>query len=79
MPDKTEVRRMWMSCLAAQIIGQNTIVNDDGRLTGYIICISAFSHNLKRPYKCDIKIKVITFVKCGELARQPFSVNNVHR
>lgn len=49
MPDKTEAAR-WVDELspAAQIIGAvNTIVNDDGKLTGYITDGEGFVNNLK--------------------------------
>lgn len=48
MPDKTEAAKYVDELSpAAQIIGAvNTIVNDDGRLTGYITDGEGFVHNL---------------------------------
>ena len=66
MPCKTEVVR-YMDELspAAQIIGAvNTIVNDNGRLTGHITDGEGFVHNLK-DHGIDIKGKKITvFTGC---------------
>ena len=49
MPDKTEAAKYVDELSpAAQIIGVvNTIVNDDGKLTGYITDGEGFVHNLK--------------------------------
>ena len=61
MPDKTEAAK-YMDALspAAQIIGAiNTIVNEDGRLTGHITDGEGFVNNLK-DHGIDIKGKKIT-------------------
>ena len=62
MPDKVEAAK-YMDELspAAQIIGAiNTIVNDNGKLTGYITDGEGFVHNLK-DHGIDIKGKKIGF------------------
>ena len=69
MPCKTEVVR-YMDELspAAQIIGAvNTIVNDNGRLTGHITDGEGFVHNLK-DHGIDIKGKKITVAGGGGAA-----------
>lgn len=61
MPDKVEAAK-YMDELspAAQIIGAiNTIVNDNGKLTGHITDGEGFVHNLK-DHGIDIKGKKIT-------------------
>ena len=69
MPDKTEAAK----CVdelspAAQIIGAvNTIVNDDGKLTGYITDGEGFVNNLK-DHGIDIKGKKITVAGGGGAA-----------
>ena len=70
MPCKTEVVR-YMDELspAAQIIGAvNTIVNDNGRLTGHITDGEGFVHNLK-DHGIDIKGKKITVAGGGGVLR----------
>ena len=61
MPDKTEAAKYVDELSpAARIIGAvNTIVNDDGKLTGYITDGEGFVHNLK-DHGVDIKGKKIT-------------------
>ena len=61
MPDKTEAaKHVDELSPAAQIIGAvNTIVNDDGKLTGYITDGEGFVHNLK-DHGIDIKGREIT-------------------
>ena len=69
MPCKTEVVK-YMDELspAAQIIGAvNTIVNDNGRLTGHITDGEGFVHNLK-DHGIDIKGKKITVAGGGGAA-----------
>ena len=69
MPDKTEAAK-YVDKLspAAQIIGAvNTIVNDDGKLTGYITDGEGFVHNLK-DHGIDIKGKKITVAGGGGAA-----------
>ena len=69
MPCKTEVVR-YMDELspAAQIIGAvNTIVNDNGRLTGHIADGEGFVHNLK-DHGIDIKGKKIVVAGGGGAA-----------
>lgn len=69
MPDKTEAAK-YMDGLspAAQIIGAvNTIVNDNGRLTGYITDGEGFVNNL-RDHGVDIKGKKITVAGGGGAA-----------
>ena len=69
MPDKTEAAKYVDELSpAAQIIGAvNTIVNDDGRLTGYITDGEGFVHNLK-DHGVDIKGKKITVAGGGGAA-----------
>ncbi len=69
MPDKTEAAK-YMDALspAAQIIGAiNTIVNEDGRLTGHITDGEGFVNNLK-DHGIDIKGKKITVAGGGGAA-----------
>ena len=69
MPDKVEAAK-YMDELspAAQIIGAiNTIVNDNGKLTGYITDGEGFVHNLK-DHGIDIKGKKITVAGGGGAA-----------
>ncbi len=69
MPCKTEALK-YMDELspAARIIGAvNTIVNDDGKLTGYITDGEGFVHNLK-DHGIDIKGKKITVAGGGGAA-----------
>jgi len=69
MPDKTEAAK-YMDELspAAQIIGAvNTIVNDNGRLTGHITDGEGFVNNLK-DHGIDIKGKKITVAGGGGAA-----------
>jgi shikimate dehydrogenase len=69
MPDKTEAAK-YMDELspAAQIIGAvNTIVNEDGRLTGHITDGEGFVNNLK-DHGIDIKGKKITVAGGGGAA-----------
>lgn len=69
MPDKTEAAK-YMDELspAAQIIGAvNTIVNDDGKLTGHITDGEGFVANLK-DHGIDIKDKKITVAGGGGAA-----------
>lgn len=69
MPDKTEAAK-YMDALspAAQIIGAiNTIVNEDGRLTGHITDGEGFVNNLK-DHGIDIKEKKITVAGGGGAA-----------
>lgn len=69
MPDKTEAAK-YMDSLspAAQIIGAiNTIVNEDGRLTGHITDGEGFVNNLK-DHGIDIKGKKITVAGGGGAA-----------
>lgn len=69
MPDKTEAAK-YMDELspAAQIIGAvNTIVNDDGKLTGYITDGEGFVNNLK-DHGIDIKGKKISVAGGGGAA-----------
>lgn len=69
MPDKTEVVK-YMDALspAARMIGAvNTIVNDGGRLTGYITDGEGFVHNL-RDHGVDIAGKKITVAGGGGAA-----------
>ena len=69
MPDKTEAAK-YMDALspAAQIIGAiNTIVNEDGRLTGYITDGEGFVNNLK-DHGINIKGKKITVAGGGGAA-----------
>lgn len=69
MPDKVEAAK-YMDELspAAQIIGAvNTIVNDDGKLTGYITDGEGFVNNL-RDHGIDIKGKKITVAGGGGAA-----------
>lgn len=75
MPDKTEAAKYVDELSpAAQIIGAvNTIVNDDGRLTGYITDGEGFVHNLK-DHGVDIKGKRSRSQAVAEL-RQPFRYN----
>lgn len=75
MPDKTEAAKYVDELSpAAQIIGAvNTIVNDDGRLTGYITDGEGFVHNLK-DHGVDIKEKRSRSQAVAEL-RQPFRYN----
>lgn len=66
MPDKVEAAK-YMDELspAAQIIGAvNTIVNDDGKLTGYITDGEGFVNNLK-DHGIDIRGKKITVAGGG--------------
>ena len=66
MPDKVEAAK-YMDELspAAQIIGAiNTIVNDNGKLTGHITDGEGFVHNLK-DHGIDIKGKKITVAGGG--------------
>ena len=69
MPDKTEAAKYVDELSpAAQIIGAvNTIVNDDGKLTGYITDGEGFVHNLK-DHGVDIKGKKITVAGGGGAA-----------
>ena len=69
MPDKTEAaKHVDELSPAAQIIGAvNTIVNDDGKLTGYITDGEGFVHNLK-DHGIDIKGKKITVAGGGGAA-----------
>ena len=69
MPDKTEaVKYMDVLSPAAKIIGAvNTIVNDDGRLTGYITDGEGFVANLK-DHGIDVKGKKITVAGGGGAA-----------
>lgn len=69
MPDKVEAAK-YMDELspAAQIIGAvNTIVNDDGRLTGYITDGEGFVNNLK-DHGIDVRGKKITVAGGGGAA-----------
>lgn len=69
MPDKTEAAK-YMDELspAARIIGAvNTIVNDDGKLTGYITDGEGFVNNLK-DHGIDVKGKKITVAGGGGAA-----------
>jgi shikimate dehydrogenase len=69
MPDKTEAAK-YMDELspAAQIIGAiNTIVNEDGRLTGHITDGEGFVNNLK-DHGIDVKGKKITVAGGGGAA-----------
>ena len=69
MPDKVEAAK-YMDELspAAQIIGAvNTIVNDDGKLTGYITDGEGFVNNLK-DHGIDIRGKKITVAGGGGAA-----------
>ena len=69
MPDKTEAAK-YMDELspAAQIIGAvNTIVNDDGKLTGYITDGEGFVNNLK-DHGIDVRDKKITVAGGGGAA-----------
>ena len=69
MPDKVEAAK-YMDELspAAQIIGAvNTIVNDDGKLTGYITDGEGFVNNLK-DHGIDIRGKKITVADGGGAA-----------
>ena len=69
MPDKVEAAK-YMDELspAAQIIGAiNTIVNDNGKLTGHITDGEGFVHNLK-DHGIDIKGKKITVAGGGGAA-----------
>ena len=69
MPDKVEAAK-YMDELspAAQIIGAvNTIVNDDGKLTGYITDGEGFGNNLK-DHGIDIRGKKITVAGGGGAA-----------
>ena len=90
MPCKTEVVK-YMDELspAAQIIGAvNTIVNDNGRLTGHITDGEGFVHNLKN-HGIDIKGKKITVaggggaataiqVQCALDGAREISIFNIH-
>ena len=70
MPDKVEAAK-YMDELspAAQIIGAiNTIVNDNGKLTGHITDGEGFVHNLK-DHGIDIKGKKITVAGGGGAAQ----------
>ena len=69
MPDKTEAaKHMDALSPAAQIIGAiNTIVNEDGRLTGHITDGEGFVNNLK-DHGIDIKGKKITVAGGGGAA-----------
>ena len=69
MPDKVEAAKyMDELSLAAQIIGAiNTIVNDNGKLTGHITDGEGFVHNLK-DHGIDIKGKKITVAGGGGAA-----------
>ena len=69
MPDKTEAaKHVDQLSPAAKIIGAvNTIVNDDGKLTGYITDGEGFVHNLK-DHGIDIKGKKITVAGGGGAA-----------
>ena len=79
MPDKTEAAKYVDELSpAAQIIGAvNTIVNDDGKLTGYITDGEGFVHNLK-DHGVDIKGKKITVAGGGGAARSRFSILRMH-
>ena len=90
MPDKTEAAKYVDELSpAAQIIGAvNTIVNDDGRLTGYITDGEGFVHNLK-DHGVDIKGKKITVaggggaataiqVQCALDGAREISIFNIH-
>ena len=69
MPDKVEAAKyMDASSPAAQIIGAiNTIVNEDGKLTGHITDGEGFVNNL-RDHGIDIKDKKITVAGGGGAA-----------
>ena len=70
MPDKVEAaRHMDELSPAAQIIGAvNTIVNDDGKLTGHITDGEGFVNNL-RDHGVDVKGKKITVAGGGDATR----------
>ena len=90
MPDKTEAAKYVDELSpAAQIIGAvNTIVNDNGRLTGHITDGEGFVHNLK-DHGIDIKGKKITVaggggaataiqVQCALDGAREISIFNIH-
>ncbi len=75
MPDKVEAAK-YMDELspAAQIIGAvNTIVNDNGKLTGHITDGEGFVHNLK-DHGIDIKGKKMTVAGGGGADSYPGAV-----